>query len=107
MTALDRGTTYLVRSEEDRTVLLALWPKLDDRRVEWFDTVHDRAFAVVEARSDGADGSVVVRTARATYRFAPLTLDAYRADVRAKVDGQPDFSSTDALQAYYRDFAAG
>ncbi len=100
MSALDRDTVYLVQSAEDRTVLLAVFPQLTERGVEWFDTARDRGFVVT---SVGRDGDVVsVTTANATYRFTPLTLELYKSHVRKRVDGRPMFSSIEALQRHYR-----
>ena len=105
MIHLDRQQTYLVESDSDGTVLLALWPKLEADRVEWFDTVRDRGFRVRAAHEE--DGAVVVETERHRYRFRPLDLTLYRERVQHRVDGRPEFASTEAVQAFYARFAAG
>ena len=99
---LDHATTYLVQSDEDRSVLVALWPKLDGKRLEWFDTVRDRGFHVQSSSRD-AD-KVEVKTARATYRFRPLTAELYRDFVQSKVDGRPELPTNEDVQAFYQQF---
>lgn len=102
MSRLGADRAYLVRSDEDHTVLLALDAKVTPRGVEWFDTVRDRGFVAQSVDADGEE--LIVRTARATYRFTPLTIELYRERVKGRVDGQRDFASTDALQRFYRRF---
>ncbi len=100
MSALDRDTVYLVESAEDQTVLVAVFPRLSSRGVEWFDSVRDRGFRVESVERDG--DAVAVKTPNATYRFTPLTIDLYRARVQRRVSGKPAFSSTESVQRYYR-----
>ena len=99
---LDPQTTYLVECKSDSTVLLALQARVHLGRVEWFDTVRDRSIHFDEIGADG--GTAVVQTKEGVYRFTPLTLELYRDRVRERVDGRPDFESTDAVQRYYRRF---
>lgn len=92
--------TYLVDSEEDQTVFLALNPRLGKGRVQWFDTVHDRIFRV---QSVEAEGDVIkVLAEKASYTFRPLTLDLYHDRVQHSVTGRLDFSSTEELQHHYQ-----
>lgn len=100
MSTLDPQVAYYVESRQDRSALIALDAKLTDTEVEWCDTIRDRGFPVEAVTED--DDAIVVRTPRATYRFRPLSLDLYRQKVRLRVDGEPDFSTTEALQRYYQ-----
>jgi hypothetical protein len=97
---IDSDTTYLVQSEQDDSVLLALDLKCSDGMVEWFDSARDRAFEILS--KDEEEHMLCVRTDASEYRFRRLSLDAYRAHVQDKVVGQPHFNSTDEVQAYYR-----
>ena len=97
---IDSDATYLVESEQDDSVLLAMDLKCTDAMVEWFDSVRDRAFEVISTNEE--ENSLHVKTDASEYRFRLLSLDAYRAHVQDKVVGQPHFSSTDEVQAYYR-----
>lgn len=100
MSRLDRDKVYLVRSEDDRSALLALYPLLTDERVEWFDTIRDRGGHVESIAEDG--GALAVKTANGTYRFEELTLELYRQYVQPKVEGHPELSSSEEVQLFYR-----
>jgi hypothetical protein len=93
---------YLVQSEQDDTVLLAMDLNCSEELVEWFDSSRDRAFEVVSIKQ--SDEILIVQTDAAEYRFRYMSLDAYRAHAQDKLVGQPLFKSTPELQAYYRNF---
>jgi hypothetical protein len=95
-------TAYFVESSEDSSVMLALDAKLHDGLVEWFDTSRDRAFEV-KSFEDLPDGLRVV-TERASYQLRRLTIEIYEAHVRDQVTGHRPFSSTEAVQEFYRHF---
>jgi hypothetical protein len=97
---LDPNTIYLVESDEEPSVLIAIDAKIERRYVGWFDTVRDRLFKV-EAVED--EGEIVrVKSPRGTFRFRPLTIELYDEKVRARVTGRPRFGSTAEVQRYYR-----
>ena len=99
---LDPDITYLVESDEDPTVLLALEARISDNGAEWFDSVRDRCVAVQGL--DVKPGVVVVTGERAVYRFRPLTLELYNERVAAHVAGHPSFGSDAELNDFYRRF---
>lgn len=99
---LQDNTTYLVESDGDDTVLLAMDAKVRDGWVEWFDTVRDRAFQPeqLEPTPDGVRFQAHGRK----YALRKLTAELYNARVAGKVTGSRSFRDTDALQSYYRQF---
>ena len=46
---LEDQTVYYIESDNDDTVLIGMDAKKTDELVEWFDTVHDRAFEPIHA----------------------------------------------------------
>lgn len=100
MSRFEPGGVYCVESAEDPTVLLAINPRLTERGyVEWYDSVRDRIFPVLETHADGE--AIVVVSKRARYRFLPLTLERYRSQVRHRVQGAPDFADDASLRRFY------
>lgn len=97
-----QDTIYFVESPQDDSVMLAMDAQLGEELVEWFDTVRDRAFPHIAY--EYVDETLKVETEDATYYFRPLTVEIYNEKVAANVVGGRPFSSTDELQAYYRDF---
>ena len=93
---------YLVQSDQDDTVLLAMDLKCSKELVEWFDSSRDRAFELVSMQE--TDEMLIVQTEAAEYRFRFMSLDAYRAHAQDKLVGQPIFNTTPELQAYYQSF---
>lgn len=100
MSTFEPGGVYWVESAEDPTVLLAINPRVTERGyVEWYDSVRDRIFPVVETRTDGE--VIVVVSKKASFRFLPLTLERYRSQVRHRVQGALDFSDDESLRRFY------
>lgn len=99
---LESGVTYLVESDRDDTVLLALDAKASPMGIEWFDTSRDRAFhpTKVEETKD----AFRFETAEARYALRKLTVELYRQRVMGKVDGSPSFPDTESLQRFYQRF---
>ena len=97
---LDPDITYLVESDEDPTVLLAIEARITENGAEWFDSVRDRCVGVegIEAKP----GLVIVNGERATYRFRPLTLALYNQHVISHVAGNPSFGNDGELNDFYR-----
>lgn len=95
-------TPYYVSSATDDSVLIAIDPKIHDGYVEWFDSVRDRMFEVVNVKRDGE--VIEVETPRATYRFQPMTLELYDRFIKDKVDGKPSFYSTEQVRSFYQAF---
>lgn len=100
--ALEKNTIYLVESDEDPTVLIAIDAQFNGELIEWFDTVRDRAFVVL-SKTALPDGLSVV-TERATYKLRRLTLELYEAHVLDQVTGHRIFADTEAVQDFYRRF---
>ena len=98
----DSEMTYLVESAEDPTALIARRPGVADGFVWWEDTNRERGHEIAQVDQQGPVVTVVTKKG-ATYRFEPLTLELYQAQVQAKVELSPAFESTEALQAFYRD----
>lgn len=92
---------YWVSSKEDRTVLLAILPRIKGRNVEWYDGLRDRGFQVESTSREGE--AIVVVTPKATYRFLPLTVERYREKVRPRVQGDFDFVDDESLRRFYLD----
>jgi hypothetical protein len=95
----DPEELYLVTSEEDSTVLLALDAKCHGDLVEWFDTYRDRAKPALAVEKQGA--VITVKSEGATYRFEPLTKALYDARVKEQVELSPDFENTGDLKRFY------
>lgn len=102
-TKLEKDVVYLVESDRDETVLLAMDAQLKERAIEWFDTVRDRAFVPV-TKVEAVGEEVRFQTPEAKYAMRKLTKELYEAKVAAKVDGHPRFATTDAVQRFYRQF---
>jgi hypothetical protein len=100
--SLEKDVTYLVESDHDDTVLLALDAKVQGKGVEWFDTNRDRGFMArkVEKTTDG----LRFETGEAKYALRKLTLELYNRKVLMNVDGRRMFHSTEALQQFYRHY---
>lgn len=99
---LENGVTYLVESDHDPTVLLAMDAKVSGKAIEWFDTVRDRAFEPLKVEDAGEE--LRFQTPEAKYAMRKLTIELYRSRVAAKVDGHPNFPDTESVQRFYRQF---
>ncbi len=99
---LENGVTYLVESDHDRTVLLAMDAKQSGKAIEWFDTCRDRAFEAVKVEDVGEE--LRFQTPDARYAMRKLTIELYRSRVAAQVDGHPNFADTESVQRFYRQF---
>lgn len=97
---LDRSLLYLVESEQDPTVLLALEPHYEDGYMCWLDTVRPRMIEGELVRSD-AQSATFQGEDGARYDFRPLTLREYDAHIREGVEGSPSFQSDAELHAFY------
>ncbi|TNE46448.1 MAG: hypothetical protein EP343_22840 [Deltaproteobacteria bacterium] len=100
---------YRVVLETDTTpqARLAIGPTYEDGSVEFFDT--NRVRAVVGAVTGNAappnqDAIAFTQEDGTSLRFEPLTLERFR-EIADKIEGTPDFQSTEELQSFYRDFA--
>ncbi|MFZ9886458.1 MAG: hypothetical protein ACO3JL_03055 [Myxococcota bacterium] len=98
----DVEKVYLVESEEDDSVLLAIEPSFRDGHMCWFDTLRPRALPG-RLESLTGEGARFVSSAGATYRFRPLTLAVYEARVRPRVEAAPSFASDAELHRFYRE----
>ena len=99
--ALDKEQVYFVQSDQDPTALLARRAGVRDGWVFWDDTSRDRVHRVAGVKK--TDGAVEVTTEPGyVYRFQPLTLELYDAQVRAHVELSPDFPSTEEVVRFYQ-----
>lgn len=99
---LENDVTYLVESDRDDSVLLAMDAKRSGPVIEWFDTVRDRMFEPLRVEDAGEE--LRFQTEGARYALRKLTVELYNAKVAAKVDGHPVFGDTDAVQRFYRHY---
>jgi hypothetical protein len=97
---------YHVTSDLDPSALLAIATRTSEAPngrpvVAWNDSVRWRAVEVQRFDAHTAERIDVRTVGGARYVFVPLTLDRYVTHVQPKVEGQPRFASTEALQDFY------
>lgn len=97
---LDPSKVYRVTSQQDDTVFLALEPAFLDGHMCWFDTLRPRMLAG-RPLSHTKQSAHFRSEEGAEYRFSVLSLAAYNADVKAKVENGPTFASETELHRFY------
>ncbi len=87
---------YIVTADEDRTVLYAVQVEQTGGYLSWFDGTKERKMAISSSKQEGESISYVMETG-VCYRFAPMTLETYRENIRDLLLGAPDFQTEEAL----------
>jgi len=91
---------YLVESDRDSTVLIAVDLTRQGDFLSWFDTRKDRAMEVKKIIKDEDDIFSFIRKdgEGETYTFTPMTLEIYNAKVKDKLFNPKEIKDMKSLE---------
>jgi len=91
-------SAYLVQSDKDDTVLIAIKPSIRARYISWFDGTRDRMFRV--ASLNQIENLLALSSDEANYFFLPLTYSLYEEFVKPRLISAPPIHSQEELTQY-------
>lgn len=109
---------YYIESSSDNTVLVGIGVTIEQMvkdgkkevLISWYDTDHERAMRVDEAKLEGDDLIIrrVMEGDGGIYRFTPMNLEIYYAKVKDHLTNGKDYNNEeDLIKAFLRTTRCG